>query len=157
MADGPQQQGNGNVTEESLGDLVSRVSEQASTLIREEIELAQAEVEQKVKRLGQGAAVGAAAGFFVFLALIFAFQSLAYGLADILGNAYLWGGFLITTVILLLLAGLAGFLAYRAFKAGAPPTPDQAIEEARLIRQTLEHPEIEAAKTKPTAGPDANP
>jgi uncharacterized membrane protein YqjE len=165
VADDLRQQGNGNVTEESLGDLVSRVSEQASTLIREEIELAQAEIEQKLKRLGQGAAVGAAAGFFVFLAAIFLFQSLAYGIADILGNAYLWGGFLITTLILLLLAGLAGFLAYRAFKAGAPPTPQQAIEEAKLIRQTLEHPEIEAAKTQPraepkdepTAGPDANP
>jgi hypothetical protein len=57
----------------------------------------------------------------------------------------------------LLLAALAGFLAYRAFKAGAPPTPKQAIEEARLIRQTLEHPEIEAAKSEPTTGPDANP
>jgi hypothetical protein len=39
----------------------------------------------------------------------------------------------------------------RAFKAGAPPTPDQAIAEAKLIRQTLEHPEIEAARA-PTDG-----
>jgi uncharacterized membrane protein YqjE len=148
--------GSGSVTDESLVDLVSRVSENASTLIREEIELAKAEIEFKTKRLAQGAAVGAAAGFFVFLALIFLFQSLAYGLADVLGNAYLWGGFLITTGILLVLAGLAGFLAMRAFKAGSPPTPQKAIEEAKLIRQTLEHPEIEAARAgTPAPGPDA--
>jgi uncharacterized membrane protein YqjE len=150
VADGPHGYGNGSVTDKSLGDLVSRISEDASTLIREEIELAKAEVEFKARRLAQGAAVGAAAGFFVFLALIFAFQALAYGLADILGNAYLWGGFLITTVLLLALAGIAGFLAMRAFKSGAPPTPQQAIEEAKLIRKTLEHPEIEASRADPS-------
>jgi uncharacterized membrane protein YqjE len=148
--------GNSGVSDKALGDLVSRVSENASTLIREEIELAKAEMELKVKRLVQGAAVGAAAGFFVFLALIFGFQALAYGLADLLGNAYLWQGFLITTAILLLLAGLAGFLAFRALKAGTPPTPKQAIEEAKLIRQTLQHPEIEASRAgtpEPGSGP----
>jgi uncharacterized membrane protein YqjE len=150
VADEQHGYGNAGITDKSLGDLVSRVSENASTLIREEIELAKVEIELKAKRLAQGAAVGAAAGFFVFLALIFAFQALAYGLSDILGNAYLWGGFLITTVILLLLAGLAGFLAMRAFKAGTPPTPQQAIEEAKLIRQTLEHPEIEASRAEPS-------
>ena len=35
------------------------------------------------------------------------------------------------------LGGLAGFLAYRAFKSGAPPTPDMAIEEAKRIRETV--------------------
>jgi uncharacterized membrane protein YqjE len=143
---------NGDVADKSIGDLVNRVSENASTLIREEIELAKAEIEFKAKRLAQGAAVGAAAGFFVFLGLIFAFQSLAYGFADLFNNAYAWLGFLITTVILLVLAGLAGFLAMRAFKAGAPPTPDQAIAEAKLIRETLEHPEIEAARAGAPGG-----
>ena len=76
MADGPYAT-NGDVADKSLGDLVNQVSENASTLIREEIELAKTEVEVKVKRIAQGVAVGAAAGFFVFLALIFLFQALA--------------------------------------------------------------------------------
>jgi uncharacterized membrane protein YqjE len=151
VPDGEHGYESGGLTDKSLGDLVSRVSDNASTLIREEIELAKAEIELKAKRLAQGAAVGAAAGFFVFLALIFLFHALAWGIADLLNNAYAWQGFLITTAILLLLAGLAGFIAFRAFKAGAPPTPQQAIEEAKLIRQTLEHPEIEAARA-PTDG-----
>jgi uncharacterized membrane protein YqjE len=140
----PDSVGNGNVEDKSLGDLVAQVSESASALVREEIELARAEIEQKVRRLAMGAAVGAAAGFFVFLALIFAFHSLAWGLSDLLDNPYGWAGYLITTGLLLLLGGIAGFLAARAFRAGAPPTPDLAIEEARRIREMLEHPEIEA-------------
>jgi protein-S-isoprenylcysteine O-methyltransferase Ste14 len=140
--------GNGSVEDKSLGDLVTRVSENASVLIREEIELAKAEIEQKVKRLAMGAAVGAAAGFFVFFALVFALDSLAWGLNDVFDS--LWAGFLITAGILVLLAGIAGFLAMRAFKAGAPPTPDLAIEEAKRIRQTLEHPETEAAAAATT-------
>jgi hypothetical protein len=134
--------GNGSIEDKSLGDLVAQVSENASMLVREEIELAKAEIEQKVKRLAMGAAVGAAAGFFLFFALVFALHSLAWGLNDIVDS--LWLGFLITAGILVLFGGLAGFIAMRAFKAGAPPTPDLAIEEAKRIRETLEHPETEA-------------
>ena len=47
--------------------------------MREEIELAKTEIEVKVKKLARGAAVGAAAGFFVFLALIFAFHGTRVG------------------------------------------------------------------------------
>jgi uncharacterized membrane protein YqjE len=141
---------NGNVSDKSLGDLVTQVSENASTLIREEIELAKAEIEFKIKRIAQGAAIGAAAGFFVFLALIFAFHALAWGLADLFNNAYGWVGFLITTGVLLLFAGVAGLVAMRALKAGTPPTPEKAIEEAKLIRETLEHPEAEAAAARAT-------
>ena len=156
MPDAEQRPVSGSVDDASLGDLVNRVTENASLLIREEIELAKTEVELKAKRLAQGAAVGAAAGFFVFLALIFLFQALAYGISDLLNNPYGWAGFLITTGILLVLAAVAGFVASRAFKAGAPPTPDMAIEEARRIREALEHPEIEAARAG-TADTTPNP
>ena len=74
--------------------------------MREEIELAKAEIELKAKQLARGAAVGAAAGFFVFLGLIFAFHALAWGINDVLDS--LWLGFLITTALLFVLAGVAG-------------------------------------------------
>jgi uncharacterized membrane protein YqjE len=129
----------------SLGEVVNRISENASTLVREEIELAKTEIELKAKKLARGAAVGAAAGFFVFLGLIFAFHSLAWGLNDLLES--LWLGFLITTGLLFLLAGLAGLIAYRSFQAGAPPTPDRAIEEAKLTKEVIEHPELQPMVT----------
>ena len=140
------------VTDKSLGDIVTQISENASTLLREEIELARAEIELKTRRLAQGAAVGAAAGFFLFFALVFALEALAWGLVVIFDSS-IWVGFLATAGILLVLAGLAGLVAYRALRAGAPPTPQKAIEEAKLIRQTLEHPEVEASR----APADGNP
>ena len=54
----------------SLADLVTDVSERGSTLVREEIELAKAEISEKVGKLVKGSVVGVAAGVFAFLALI---------------------------------------------------------------------------------------
>ena len=125
----------------SLGEIVNRISVNASLLVREEIELAKAEMELKMKRLVRGAAVGITAGFFALLGLIFAFHSLAWGLNDWFEQV--WLGFLITTILLFLLAALAGFIAYRSVQAGAPPTPDLAIEEAKRTRAVLEHPETQ--------------
>ena len=119
----------------SLSDAVQDVSERVSLLVREEIELAKAEVSEKVSTLVKGAVVGAAAGIFAVIGLLFLLHSLSWGFAELLDHA--WLGYLITAVILFLLGALAGFLAYRAFKSGAPPTPDMAIEEAKRIRETV--------------------
>ena len=39
--------------------------------------------------------------------------------------------------VFLVLAAIAGLIAYRAVKAGSPPTPQLAIDEAKLIRETV--------------------
>ena len=140
-----------HVADKSVGDLVTKISEQASTLVREEIELAKAEMSLKARSLGVGAGIGVAAGFFVFLALIYAFQSLAFGLADIVDS--LWLGFLIVTILLLVFAAIAGFIASRMLRRGAPPTPDLAIQEARLTKEALEHHEPVAPAPVPTLAP----
>jgi uncharacterized membrane protein YqjE len=124
-----------------LGDIVNRISVNASTLVREEIELAKAEIELKMKRLVRGAVVGVTAGFFAFLGLIFVFHTIAWSLNDFFDQV--WAGYLISTGLLFLFAALAGFIAYRSIQAGAPPTPDMAIEEAKRTREALEHPEVQ--------------
>ncbi len=125
--------------EKSLGDVVQDVSEKASRLVREEIELAKAEVTQKVSKLGKGAGVGAAAGVFLVFALVMFLHALAWFFNDLLNvGEGLWLGFLIVFGILLLLAAIAGFLAFRWLKGGAPPTPEMAIEQAKLTRAELE-------------------
>jgi uncharacterized membrane protein YqjE len=140
----PDGYGNGAPDVEApLGDIVNRISVNASALVREEIELAKAEIEIKMKRMVRGAVVGAAAGFFVFLGLIFAFHSLAWGLNDIFSEPYVWLGYLLVTAFLFVLGALAGFIAYRSIQAGAPPTPDLAIEEAKRTKEALEHPEVQ--------------
>jgi hypothetical protein len=124
--------------ERSLADLVVDVSEHASTLVREEIELAKAEVSAKVSKLGRGAAVGVAAGTFAFLALILILHGIAWLLGEELFDGNIWAGYFVTAGIFLLIAALAGFIAYRAVKAGSPPVPEQAIEEAKLTKEMLE-------------------
>jgi hypothetical protein len=125
-------------TPQQLGHTVAEISEKASLLVREEIELAKAEVGQKVKVLGKGAVTAAAAGVFAVLGLIFALHALSWFFFWLLGedNAIFWG-FLITTGILFLFAGIAAFLGLRWIKKGAPPTPNMAIDEAKRIKETV--------------------
>jgi hypothetical protein len=124
--------------ERTLADLVVEVSENASVLVREEIELAKAEVSAKLSKLGRGAGVGVAAGTFAFLALILILHGIAWLLGEELFDGNIWAGYFVTAGIFLLIAALAGFIAYRSLKAGSPPVPEQAIEEAKLTKEMLE-------------------
>jgi uncharacterized membrane protein YqjE len=121
----------------SLGDLVSDVSIQTSSLIREEIELAKAEVREKVNELVKGSVVGIAAGTFAFLALILIMHGIAWLITDLFFDDNVWAGFFIEALLFLVIAGIAGLVAMKAFKKGAPPTPDLAIEEAKRTKATL--------------------
>jgi uncharacterized membrane protein YqjE len=123
--------------DKNLGEIVSEVSEKASLLIRQEIELAKAEVTSKVSKLTRGAAVAAFAGVFLVFGITMFFHTLAWFLIDLFDFNQIWYGFAIVTGLLFVLSILAGLFAFRLFKKGAPPTPDMAIEEAKLIRQDI--------------------
>jgi uncharacterized membrane protein YqjE len=129
--------------EKGLGEIVAEVSEKASLLVRQEIELAKAEISQKVSKLTKGAAVGAAAGVFLVFGVTMLFHTLAWFIFDIFDFSAIWIGFAIVTGFLFLLAVLAALFALRLFKKGAPPTPDLAIEEARRTRAELEAQKVE--------------
>jgi H+/Cl- antiporter ClcA len=122
----------------SVAELVFDVSERASSLVREEIELAKTEVGEKVGKILRGSVVGIAAGTFAFLALILIMEGVAWLLAEEVFDGNAWPGFFVEAALFLLVAGLAGLFAYRSVQAGAPPVPEQAIEEAKQIRSTLE-------------------
>jgi MFS family permease len=133
----------------SLGEIVAEVSEKASLLVREEIELAKAEVTDKLSKLTKGAAVAAAAGVFVIFGITIFFHGLAWFLNDVFNwEDNNWAGFAVVSALLFLLAIIAGLVAFRLFKKGAPPTPDLAIEEARRTRAELEAQKIERDQVK---------
>lgn len=137
-------QGPPGSADKTLGDIVVEVSEKASLLVREEIELAKAEVTAKAGSLAKGAAIAGAAGVFLIFALVIFLEALAWFFNDLFGwQTAIWGGFLIVFGILVVLAAIAGFVAYKLFQKGAPPTPDMAIEEAKKIREQFEHQKIE--------------
>jgi hypothetical protein len=121
----------------SVADLVFDVSQGTSSLIREEFELAKAEVTEKVGKLLRGSVVGVAAGAFAFLALILIMEGIAWLLNEEVFDGKVWPGFFVEAAAFLLIAALAGLIAYKAVKAGSPPVPAQAIEEAKLTKEML--------------------
>jgi uncharacterized membrane protein YqjE len=134
----------GSEPPQNIATAIAEISERATLLIHDEIELAKAEVAEKTAKLLRGAIVGAAAGVFLVMALTFALVGCAWLLYYFLpGNdfTYFWG-FFAMAVILVLLGILAGVIAARVVKRAAPPVPKMAIEEARKIRETVSsHPE----------------
>jgi len=125
-------------TDKSLGDVVSEVSEKASLLVREEIELAKAEITEKVTKLGKGAAALAAAAVLAVFAMIYLFHALAWFFVDLFNWNTVWPGYLLTVGVIVIIGVLAGALGVRWLKGGAPPTPDLAIEEAKRTREMLD-------------------
>jgi hypothetical protein len=123
--------------EMSVGELVFEVSDRASVLVREEIELAKTEVTEKFNSLLRGSVTALVAGIFVLLALLLAMHGFAWLLNDLVFDNF-WAGFFVEAGLFLLIAAGAGLYAYRSLRRGAPPTPDMAIEEAKEIKQAFD-------------------
>jgi hypothetical protein len=125
-----------------LGRAVEEVREKLQVLVQEEIALAKAEVTEKARRFAIGAAFGIVAGVFALFSLIYVVEALAWGIYDLgwAGTTHYWWGFLIAAILILLLGALAGFIAVRLVKRATPPAPKMAIEEGKLIRETLKNP-----------------
>ncbi|MGN6334101.1 MAG: phage holin family protein [Motilibacteraceae bacterium] len=105
--------------EPSIGQLVTSLSRDLSTLVRSEIELAKAELRDDVKRAGVGGGMFGAAGYLALLASIVLTIALAYGISA-LGLAPGWA-FLIVGGAYLLLAGLLAMIGLRSVKKVSPP------------------------------------
>jgi uncharacterized membrane protein YqjE len=121
---------------QKLGETVNEIAERASLLVREEIELARAEITQKITSLAKAAGVAVAAGIFLGVAMIYLLHGVAWAFSDFAFKK-ISIGFFIVGGILALLGALSGYLAYRWFQRGSPPTPEMAIDEAKRIRETV--------------------
>ena len=124
----------------SIAAAITEVSERATLLVREEIELAKTEVAEKATKLVKGAVVGIAAGIFLITALFFVLIGCAWLLYYYLpiGNQFTYFyGFFAMAIILVVLGVIAGLIAAKVVKKGSPPVPSMAIEEAQKIRETV--------------------
>ena len=139
------------MSQSDLAQAIQDVTDKASLVIREEIELAKTEVTTKVTKLGKGIAVAMAAGVFLLTGLIYFLHALSWFVwklirGDGTDNFYL--GFLIVAGLLFVLAIVAGLLAFKFVKGGSPPVPEMAIEEGKRIKETFQghgpRPEVEA-------------
>ncbi|MFM9045747.1 MAG: phage holin family protein [Solirubrobacterales bacterium] len=124
-------------SEKTIGELVLEVTEQTAVLVREEIELAKAEVSEKLSTLGKSSAVAVAAGVFAFLAVILLMQAFALGLNSLFFEDEPWAGYLIEGILFIVIAVGAGLFAKKTFAETGPPVPTEAIEEAQEIQAIL--------------------
>ncbi|MEO6496738.1 MAG: phage holin family protein [Solirubrobacteraceae bacterium] len=123
----------------AIAEAVNEISERASLLVREEIELAKAEVSEKMSRLVKGAVVGGAAAVFAIFGIVQLFHGfswLAWWALPFGETQYFWG-FFVVAAVLFVLGGLAGLFAAKLIKKGAPPMPQMAIDEAKKTRAEL--------------------
>jgi uncharacterized membrane protein YqjE len=124
-----------------LGELVKDLASQTSTLVRQEIKLAQVELTQKGKLAGKGAGMLAGAAVAGLLGLG-AFTALLIIALD--GALPLWLAALIVTLIWLAVAAVLGMSGKKALQASTPPAP-QTVETVKE--------DIQWAKTQTGSGP----
>ena len=138
MANGvePRPPGSG---EKSLGEIVADVTSKLQLLVREEIELAKAEVTGKVKKLGTGIAMASAALVTLLFFSIFVFIGLAELLNDLFNwEENVWAGYGIVALFFLILTIALVLVGLRLIKKGSPPAPAMAIEEAKATKAVLD-------------------
>lgn len=80
----------------SVGELISAVSEDFSTLMRQEVELAKAEVRESAKRAGAGVGLLSGAGVATHMVLLFLSIAAWWGIAQWIGQA--WSGVVIAVI-----------------------------------------------------------
>jgi membrane protein len=118
-----------NATEElSTAQLVHHLTEQTTTLIRQEVRLAQLELSVKAKRAGIGVGALAAAGIVAFFAAGVLLAAAVLGLATVVDD---WLAALIVAGALLLLTAVLGLVGKTLLGKAAPPAPVEAIASAR--------------------------
>lgn len=114
--------------ERSLGELVKALSEQASRLARQEVELAKAEMAVKGRRLGVGAGAFGAAGLLGLGALAALTATLILALAEAVDA---WLAALIVTVAYGAVAGALALAGRNKVQEATPPLPERAVESSR--------------------------
>ena len=123
---------------DNIAAAITEISERATLLIRDEIELARAEIAAKLRKLLTGAVVGIVAGVSVLVAGMFVLEGLAWLFwYELFPAGEIFWGFFMMAGVLLLFAVLGAVLAFKAMRRGTPPAPSMAIDEARKIREAV--------------------
>jgi len=123
-----------DLRDEPIGDLVKQLSEQTSTLVRQEMRLAQAELQEKGKKAGIGAGMFGTSGLVAFFGAATLIAAAVLALATALDS---WLAALIVAVALLLVAGVAGLMGKKQIEQATPPAPEQAIESVKQDVETV--------------------
>ncbi|WP_127498885.1 phage holin family protein [Actinoplanes solisilvae] len=122
--------------EQPVGHLVSQLSEQMSTLVRDELTLARMEMVEKGKRAGKGAGLLGGAGVIALYGVGALLLTVGAALALVLP---VWLAALIVAVALFAIAGVAALVGKGQVSQAMPPEPESALASSKR--------DVEAVKT----------
>jgi uncharacterized membrane protein YqjE len=114
--------------ERPTSELLRQLSDQTTTLVRQEIELAKLEFREKGKKAGQGAGMFGGAGVFGLYAVGALTATIILALATFLPG---WVAALIVTVVYGAIAGVLALRGRSQVKQATPPVPEQAVETTK--------------------------
>jgi uncharacterized membrane protein YqjE len=127
--------------ERSTGDLLKELSDHTTTLVKQEIDLAKAELSEKGKKAGKGAGMFGGAGLFG----VFSFAALTTCIIAALESPLnLWLAALIVAVVYAVIAGVLALQGRNKVQEAGPPVPEQATESVKE--------DVEWAKTRAKSG-----
>jgi MFS family permease len=124
------------VTDQSTSELVQRATEQISTLVRDEIALAKAELAEKGKHIGIGVGLFSGGGVLALYGVGVLIATLVLVL-----NIWLWAWLsaLIVTVALFLVAGILALLGKSQVSKAVPPEPTEAVAGIKADVDEVKH------------------
>jgi uncharacterized membrane protein YqjE len=116
------------LSDRPVGDLVQQLSQQTAALVRQEMRLAQVELQEKGKRAGIGAGMFGGAG----LVALYGVGALIAAAVLLIGTALEpWLAAVIVGVVLLAVAGVLALLGRKQVDQATPPKPERAIESVQ--------------------------
>jgi MFS family permease len=138
-ADSPNGQ---DLRERPLGDLVKQLAEQTSTLVRQEVDLAKAEVAQKGQQAGKGAGLLGGAAVIGLLAAGALTAFLIMLLDGVLAN---WLAALVVAVVFGAIAAILALQGRNRIRAATPAKPEQTVE---TVKEDVEWAKTRAASAR---------
>ena len=124
------------VSETSIGDLIGNISNDLSTLFRQEVELAKAEVKQEASKAGKAAGMLGAAGFAGYMTVVLLSFALVFALANVMDDG--WAALIVAAIW-----GIAGAVLYangRKKLKDVDPVPHRTVDTIKEDASWLKNP-----------------
>jgi uncharacterized membrane protein YqjE len=131
----------GDLHDRPLGELLKQLSQETTTLVKQELDLAKAEVAEKGAKAGKGVGMFGGAGVVGLLALG-SFTAFLIMLLD--GAMPNWAAALVVTAVYAAIAGVLALQGRNKVKEATPPVPEQAVESVKE--------DVQWAKTQTQSG-----
>ncbi|PZS35391.1 MAG: hypothetical protein DLM58_03960 [Pseudonocardiales bacterium] len=116
-----------------MGELITEVSRDLSTLMRQELELAKAEIKAEVSKTGKAAGMLGGAGFAGYMVLLFLSIALWWGLANVIDQG--WAA-LIVALVWAVIGGVL-FASGRSTLRSVHPKPERTVETVKQVPNAL--------------------